>query len=165
MRCEIAASLLHSPPILFLDEPTIGLDAVSKVAIRNFIKRINKENGVTVMLTTHDMGDVEALTDRVMLIGKGQILYNGSFDHMKSRYNTVNILTIDYDANKEIILPESATLISNENGRAVMSVDTTITPVSQVISQLTQTSTVYDIAVQSRPIEEIIAEVYEDYSI
>jgi len=87
MRCEIAASLLHSPKILFLDEPTIGLDAVSKVAVRNFVKRINKENGVTVMLTTHDMGDIDALTDRVMLIGKGQILYNGSFAQMKSKYN------------------------------------------------------------------------------
>ena len=89
MRCEIAASLLHSPKILFLDEPTIGLDAVSKVAVRNFIKRINKENGVTIMLTTHDMGDIDALTDRVMLIGKGQILFNGSFAQMKSKYEVV----------------------------------------------------------------------------
>ena len=107
MRCEIAASLLHSPQILFLDEPTIGLDAVSKVAVRNFIKRINIENDVTVVLTTHDMGDVETLTDRVMLIGKGQILYNGSFDQLKAKYNTTH----------------------------------------------------------SRPIEEIIADVYEEYSI
>jgi len=97
MRCETAASLLHSPKILFLDEPTIGLDAVSKVAVRNFIKRINRDNGVTVVLTTHDMGDVEALTDRVMLIGKGQILYDGSFEHIKSKYNTVNMLTVNYD--------------------------------------------------------------------
>ena len=107
MRCEIAASMLHSPQVLFLDEPTIGLDAVSKVAVRNFIKRINKDNGVTVLLTTHDMGDVEALTDRVMLIGKGQVLYDGSFDHIKRKYDTD----------------------------------------------------------QSRPIEEIIADVYEEYSI
>ena len=109
MRSEIAASLLHSPQILFLDEPTIGLDAVSKVAVRNFIKRINKENEVTVVLTTHDMGDVEALTDRVMLIGKGQILYDGSFEKMKSKYNNSDI--------------------------------------------------------QSRPIEEIIADIYEGFSI
>jgi ABC-2 type transport system ATP-binding protein len=86
MRCEIVASLLHSPQLLFLDEPTIGLDAVSKVAVRSYIKRINKENGVTVLLTTHDMGDIEAMTDRVMLIGKGQILYDGSFAQMTSRH-------------------------------------------------------------------------------
>jgi ABC-2 type transport system ATP-binding protein len=165
MRCEIAASLLHSPRILFLDEPTIGLDAVSKVAVRNFIKRINRENEVTIVLTTHDMGDVEALTDRVMLIGKGQILYDGSFSQMKGKYNTANILTIDYDAGREMVMPEHTVLLSNENGRAVLSVDTERMPVSRAISMLSQTLAVHDIAVQSRPIEEIIAEIYEGYSI
>ena len=165
MRCEIAASLLHSPQILFLDEPTIGLDAVSKVAVRNFIKRINKENEVTVVLTTHDMGDVEALTDRVMLIGKGQILYDGSFNQMKSKYNTINILTVDYEASRELVLPENTMLLSNENGRAILSIETEKTSVSQVISSLSGSLAVHDITVQSRPIEEIIAEVYEDFSI
>ena len=74
MRCEIAASLLHSPRILFLDEPTIGLDAVSKLAVREFILKQNKTHGTTVILTTHDMQDIEALTNRIILIGKGQIL-------------------------------------------------------------------------------------------
>ena len=165
MRCEIAASLLHSPQVLFLDEPTIGLDAVSKVAVRSFIKRINKENDVTVVLTTHDMGDVEALTDRVMLIGKGRLLYDGSFSSVKAKYNTINVLIIDYDAQQEIVLPEHTTLISCENGRAMLSVKTERMPVSQVISMLSQTLTVYDITIQSRPIEEIIAEIYEEYSI
>ena len=164
-RCEIAASLLHNPLILFLDEPTIGLDAVSKVAVREFVKRINKENGVTVLLTTHDMGDVEALTDRVMLIGKGQILYDGSFDRMKGAYNTVNILTIDYSGEGEIALPEHATLLSNENNRAIISVDTAKAPVSQVINALSQALTIYDISIQYRPVEEIIAEVYKGFSI
>lgn len=73
MRCEIAASLLHDPKILFLDEPTIGLDAVSKIAVREFIKSINKESGTTVILTTHDMQDIEALTKRILPIGKGKV--------------------------------------------------------------------------------------------
>lgn len=165
MRCEIAASLLHSPRILFLDEPTIGLDAVSKVAIRNHIKRINRENQVTVVLTTHDMGDVEALTDRVMLIGKGEILYDGSFNKMKSRYNTTNILTIDYDTSRDILPPQHTALLSNGNGRAVLSIDTQRISVSQVISSLSETTKIYDMGVQSRPIEEIIAQIYEEYSI
>ena len=165
MRCEIAASLLHNPQILFLDEPTIGLDAVSKVAVRNFIKRINKENDVTVVLTTHDMGDIETLTDRVMLIGKGQILYNGSFNQLKSKYNTTQHLTMDYDQSMEIILPEHTQELSKEDGRAVISIDTTNISVSQVISHLSGSLTVYDITVHSRPIEEIIADVYEEYSI
>lgn len=82
MRCELAASLLHSPDILFLDEPTIGLDAVSKLAVRNFIERENRERGLTVILTTHDMHDVEALASRVILIGKGEILHDGSLESL-----------------------------------------------------------------------------------
>lgn len=85
MRCEIAASLLHSPKILFLDEPTIGLDAVSKIAVRDFIKQINRERGTTVLLTTHDMQDVEALARRVLLIGKGKILLDGSPEELKRK--------------------------------------------------------------------------------
>lgn len=83
MRCEIAASLLHSPRILFLDEPTIGLDAVSKLAVRDFIKRQNEIHGTTVILTTHDMQDIEALTKRIILIGKGQILMDGTLEDIK----------------------------------------------------------------------------------
>lgn len=83
MRCEIAASLLHSPNILFLDEPTIGLDAVSKLAVRDFVKRLNKNHGTTVILTTHDMQDIEALASRIILIGKGQILMDGGLEDIR----------------------------------------------------------------------------------
>ena len=85
MRCEIVGSLLHNPKILFLDEPTIGLDAVSKIAVRQFIKRLNTEHGTTVLLTTHDMQDIEALTERIILIGKGQVLLDGKLDELKMR--------------------------------------------------------------------------------
>ena len=83
MRCEIAASLLHNPRILFLDEPTIGLDAVSKIAVREFVLDMNKRRGTTVILTTHDMQDVEALAQRVLLIGKGRILLDGTLDDIR----------------------------------------------------------------------------------
>ena len=85
MRCEIVASLLHNPKILFLDEPTIGLDAVSKLAVRGFVKRLNEERGTTVLLTTHDMQDIEALTERIILIGKGQVLLDGRLADLKSQ--------------------------------------------------------------------------------
>jgi ABC-2 type transport system ATP-binding protein len=85
MRCEMAASLIHRPDLLFLDEPTIGLDAPSKLAVRAFIERANRERGVTVILTTHDVHDIEALARRVILIGKGEILYDGSFDSLIAR--------------------------------------------------------------------------------
>ena len=88
MRCEIAASLLHDPRILFLDEPTIGLDAVSKLAVRDFIKKLNLEKNTTVILTTHDMQDIEALTDRIILIGKGKILLDGTIDDIRKDYDS-----------------------------------------------------------------------------
>lgn len=84
MRCEIAASLLHSPKILFLDEPTIGLDAVSKLAVREFILRLNQTHKTTVILTTHDMQDIEALTKRIILIGRGRVLMDGTLEDMRA---------------------------------------------------------------------------------
>lgn len=84
MRCEIAASLLHDPKVLFLDEPTIGLDAVSKLAVRSFIHRLNETRGTTVLLTTHDMQDIEALAGRILLIGHGHLLMDGTFDDVRA---------------------------------------------------------------------------------
>ena len=86
MRCEIAASLLHSPKFLFLDEPTIGLDAVSKLAVREFIRKLNETKKITVILTTHDMQDIEALAKRIILIGKGKILSDGSLSELKHQF-------------------------------------------------------------------------------
>lgn len=90
MRCEIAASLLHSPRILFLDEPTIGLDAVSKLAVREFILEQNQTHGTTVILTTHDMQDIEALTSRIILIGRGKILMDGTLDDIKKGNDSID---------------------------------------------------------------------------
>ena len=94
MRCEIAASLIHKPSILFLDEPTIGLDAESKIKVRNFIKKINKEMNTTIILTTHDMSDIEALAKRIILIGKGRILYDGNIKKLKEKYDNTKEIQI-----------------------------------------------------------------------
>jgi ABC-2 type transport system ATP-binding protein len=90
MRAEIAAALLHAPSILFLDEPTIGLDAPSKLAVREFVKRLNRERGVTVLLTTHDMHDIDALADRVIVIGHGRVLADGTFDSLREQISAQN---------------------------------------------------------------------------
>lgn len=101
MRCEIAASLIHNPKILFLDEPTIGLDSISKIAVRNFIKDINKERKTTVILTTHDTQDIEALTNRIILIGKGQVLLDDKLDKIKERFNLSNVEEVVVSLYKE----------------------------------------------------------------
>ena len=104
MRAEIAAALLHAPSILFLDEPTIGLDAPSKLAVREFIKRLNRERGVTVLLTTHDMHDIDALAERVIVIGHGRVLADGTFDSLREQISAEN--PEDDDSNASLAIEE-----------------------------------------------------------
>lgn len=165
MRCEIGASLLHDPKILFLDEPTIGLDAVSKIAVRNFIKTINKEKKVTVILTTHDMNDIEALAERIILIGKGKILMDGTLSELKNRFATHKTLTVDYtDYNGDIDI-NGTTILSRSRERMSLSVDLEKIKVSEVIGLLSEKLDIVDVSVESRPIEEIIVDLYKEYRI
>lgn len=165
MRCEIGASLLHDPKILFLDEPTIGLDAVSKIAVRDFIKTINKEKKVTVILTTHDMYDIEALADRILLIGKGKILLDGTLSELKSRFATHKTLTVDFAENDSELDIPGASLLSRSKERMILSVDLGQTKVSDVISRLSEQLDIVDLSVDSRPIEEIIVDLYKEYQL
>jgi ABC-2 type transport system ATP-binding protein len=165
MRCEIAASLLHSPQILFLDEPTIGLDAISKIAVRKFIKTINKEKNVTVILTTHDMSDIESLADRILLIGKGTILYDGNLNELRSKYSDNKIITIEYKETNDNINIEGVKKLSYSSERAVLSVNTNKILVSEVISYLSNQLELIDVTVQTQPVDEIIVKLYKEYAI
>ena len=164
MRCEIAAALLHSPKILFLDEPTIGLDAVSKIAVRSFIRRMNRERGTTVILTTHDMQDIEYLTERILLIGKGQILLDGSINELKRRGSAVKTLTLEYRGQR---LRESpgVTIHRDEDGHAEMAVDTAVISVSELIAGITAKADVQDFSVQSESMEEMVVSLYKEFEI
>ncbi|MCL2059671.1 MAG: ATP-binding cassette domain-containing protein, partial [Oscillospiraceae bacterium] len=135
MRCEIAASLLHNPKTLFLDEPTIGLDAVSKIAVRQFIKKLNAERGTTVILTTHDMQDIEALTERILLIGKGKILLDGSLGELKKRSSERKTLIVEYNGAAPAI-HDGMTLVEAKDGRHVITLDPSILSVSDAITWL-----------------------------
>lgn len=164
MRCEIAASLLHGPKILFLDEPTIGLDAVSKIAVRKFIKKLNAEHGTTVILTTHDMQDIEALTERILLIGKGHILLDGSLSELLRRSSKTKTLVVDYTGTTPS-LTEGMTLADEKDGRITVAVNPDILSVSSAISHISAQVEVLDISVSGLSSEELVAALYKEYSI
>ena len=164
MRCEIVASLLHNPKILFLDEPTIGLDAVSKLAVRDFIKRINTEKGTTVILTTHDMQDIEALTHRVMLIGNGQILLDGSLEELKKRVSDKKEIIIKHSG-KTPTLCEGMNYLEQKDDKLKISLDPKMISVSEGIAYLSRETELIDLEVSDISAEEMVARLYKEYQI
>ena len=165
MKCELVASLLHSPKILFLDEPTIGLDAVSKVIVRDFIKKINKERKVTVILTTHDMADIESLTDRLIVIGHGHKLYDGSVRELKEKYSNEKIVEIIYENMKKIPKIDNTEIISNGNGIIRIKIDTKKLTVSDITYKYSEVCEIKDINVIASSIDEIIYKLYTEFQI
>jgi ABC-2 type transport system ATP-binding protein len=160
MRCELAASLLHQPPILFLDEPTIGLDAVSKIAVREFIKRINAEKKVTVILTTHDMDDIEALCRRILVIGKGQLLFDGGIAGLRSSAIPERIVTIDFYEPPRRLVYAFATLKIQEDNRAACRFNPAEITAAQIIEAVSRDSQIKDFTIENPPIDEIVAGMY-----
>jgi len=160
MRCDLAASLLHAPPLLYLDEPTIGLDAVSKLAVRDFVKRLNRERGVTVILTTHDMDDIEALCRRILVIDEGRILSDGDLEALRARVTPERWLTIDLvDSDAEVSDPD-ATVIRKEEHRVTLRFDPRKVPAPELISRVSARHAIRDLFVENPPIEEIVARIY-----
>ena len=165
MRCEIAASLLHNPKILFLDEPTIGLDAVSKKIVRDFILKINKEKKVTVILTTHDMMDIDTLAKRIILIGKGSILYDGSLNKLKTKYGSSKSITI-YTKNAIKDLRIKGLIHEGKiDGGYNFVIDSNIISISKFINILSKNYEVDDMEIDNESIDNIILKLYEDFNI
>ena len=162
MRCDLAAALLHQPSILFLDEPTIGLDAVSKLAFRDFIKRFNRDRGVTVILTTNDMDDIEALCTRVMVIGEGRILSDGTLEALRERIAPERRLIVHLEERDAVVCDPEATVTQREGHRVHLSFDPRRTPPADLIARIASRHAVRDLFVESPPIEEIIARMYAE---
>ena len=164
MKCEIAASLIHRPKILFLDEPTIGLDAVSKKIVREFIKKINKQNKVTVILTTHDMADIEALAKRIILIGKGQLLYDGSLTKLKRKYDYLRKITV---ITKDKVKLENDCVVEQntiDDGIEFI-IDIRKIAINEFIKLISSKISISDIDIDSGNIDELIVKLYEDFKI
>ncbi len=162
MRCDLAAALLHSPSLLYLDEPTIGLDAVSKLAVRDFVRRLNREQGVTVILTTHDMDDIEALCSRVILINRGRILSDGSLTELRRGVTTERRLIVDLAEDAEQFHDPEARVIRREDHRLYLSFDPERVPAAELISRIAARHAIRDLYVENPPIEEIIARLYKE---
>lgn len=166
MKSELAGALLHSPKVLFLDEPTIGLDSTSKLIVRDMIKNINKLMGVTVILTTHDMNDIEALTNRVILIGKGKLLYDGSFAKIKNQFK--NKITIDIELFSECpeFTVDGYEILEQNPGfvklKPIENKDFNIVDFTKIIYAKYP---VKDINVNHLNLEEIIFHLYKEYNV
>jgi ABC-2 type transport system ATP-binding protein len=160
MRCEITAALLHTPTILFLDEPTIGLDAVSKLALREFVKELNRTDGVTVILTTHDMHDIEALARRVLIIGNGRLLRDSSFESMRSEILGERRLIVDFASDNDDIASHGATIRARDGRTVEYAFDPARIAAHTLIASIAAAHDVIDIRVEDPKIEEVIARFY-----
>ena len=164
MRCEIAASLLHNPEILFLDEPTIGLDAVSKQLVRDFIKKLNKEKNTTIILTSHDMSDITTLSKRIILIGKGKVLYNGSLKRLVNNYGTLRYMSIKTNDKLNIRNKGIIEKIKVKDGYNLI-IDTKITSISELLNNISKKVVIDDLKIENENIDNIIVKLYQDFKI
>ena len=161
MRSELAATLIHEPEIVYLDEPTIGLDLLVKERIRDFIRKQNRENGTTVILTTHDIGDIEELCKRVLIIDDGKLIYDGPLATIRDRFGKFREITFETAAeHSDLDLPEGVQLLSNENRRLRLRFDRNSTSASRVASSVMNQTEVLDFSLAEPDLSMIVKQIY-----
>ena len=160
MRGDFAAAMLHDPPIIYLDEPTIGLDVVAKEAIRVFIKRINDQRGTTVILTTHDLADVERLCHRIVLIDDGRIVFDGPIDRLRDEYGTHRTLVVTLAESCENMEFPHTEVVDEEANVVHLRFDRRRVTAEQLIRQVTERCTISDVSIVEPELEDIIRRIY-----
>ncbi len=161
IRCEIVASLIHKPKILFLDEPTIGLDPVVKENIRKLIKQMNKELGTTIFLTSHDIGDIEKLCKRVIIINKGKILMDDTMNNLKYHYLNKKIIEVKLKEKVDLQDEEGISILKAKGNNLKVEIDITKKDMADVI-KLLDVDKIIDINISNIPLEDIITSIYKD---
>jgi ABC-2 type transport system ATP-binding protein len=161
IRCEIVASLIHEPKVLFLDEPTIGLDPVVKEKIRTLIKRMNKEYKTTVVLTSHDISDIEKLCKRVIIVNKGQIVLDDTMDNLKYHYLNKKIIDAKMKEKVNLDSEEGINILKDKDYNLKLEVDLKKKSISDAIKLLNPDNMI-DINISNVPLEQIISEIYKD---
>ena len=162
MRADICAALLHDPVLLFLDEPTIGLDVVAKERIRQFIRHVNHEHGTTVLLTTHDLSDVEKLCERVMIIDHGRLLFDGQLATLAERFGGKRELVVDYAEDYDDVSVDCAIVAERDGPRVVYQFERGAISASELISALSARYRIRDLSVREPEIEDTIRRIYEE---
>lgn len=160
MRCEVAAAFIHNPKIVYLDEPTIGLDIIAKENIRKFIQMLNSDKKVTVILTTHDMSDIEKLCNRILIIDKGKIIYNGDMEKIRDLKGKRRFMQIDLKDDIEI-KDQRITILQKEGQREKLSFLLDEITISEVLEKILSKTEISDMELSVTPIEEIIKEIYK----
>ncbi len=161
IRCEIAASLLHSPKVIFLDEPTIGLDIIVKKKIRDLILRLGREEEATIFLTSHDVGDIEQLCKRAIIINHGEIVLDESINGLKYNYLNKKVISIKFNEKTQIDIP-GIEVVKHTDYSAKIEVDTRKYRLHDIMERLMKCGNVLDITVSDQPMEDIIAHIYQD---
>lgn len=161
MRCEIAATFLHNPKIVYLDEPTIGLDVFVKENIRKFIKDINKEKNTTVILTTHDLKDIEDVCNRIILLDKGQIIYDGSKQKFKDTYGQYTVADLIIKDKKEDIKLNLAEILEQTESKLKIKFSHNETTIVKIMEEISKFCTIEDIHMREAELEDILKEIYK----
>lgn len=160
MRAEIAASLLHRPSVLFLDEPTIGLDVVARQELRELIREWNKADGVTVFLTSHDAGDIENVAERVVVINHGQVVLDDHISTVRRRFLRAKIVSAKFSATPAAVNIPGVRVLNSHGYSLTLEVDTTRTDIEAVTATILRAGPVADITIEDPPLEQVIAHIY-----
>lgn len=160
MRCELAASLLHEPRMLFLDEPTIGLDLVAKQLFRELVHRVNIERETTIFLTSHDVSDIEAVAERVVVINHGVVIYDDSVTELRRSLLSTKSVDVRFGHETVVMPPDGVAVVESTSETCELRVDTAVCSIRQTLDWLLDRYDVIDISVVDPPLEEVIGEIY-----
>jgi ABC-2 type transport system ATP-binding protein len=162
MRGELTIALLHDPEVLFLDEPTIGLDVVSKTKVRGFLADLNARHATTIMLTTHDLGDIERLCSRLLIIDHGRVIFDGGLDELRRRYEPTRTLVVDLATAREPLAVEGATVTRVDGARQWLRFDRREATAAELVARVAAAAELADLTVVEPDIEDVVARIYRD---
>ena len=160
MRGELTAALLHDPEIVFLDEPTIGLDVVAKAAVREFLSEVNRERGVTVLLTTHDLADIERLCSRLLIIDHGRLIWDGGLDELKRRYGQERTMVVDLEEPAPPLDVPGARVVRVDGPRQWLAFRRDETSAAELTAAVAARARLVDLAIEETDVEEIVRRIY-----